>query len=266
MKKVNLKRGVVFIVLANLIILGCKEERKQSASASENVTARNASESESDWQLLFDGKTFEGWRGLGMEKVPEEHWRIEDGTIRKLNSGEVPLQADGQPVEGGDLMTIETFDDYELYFEWKITKAGNSGLKYNVSEEMSKKYGSQYSAIGFEYQLLDDGDELYKALKDSQFSGSVYDMIAAEDVVLKPVGEFNTSKIIVNGNNVEHWLNGVKVAGFEFGSARLDSLYQISKYKNHTGFIEKRKGHIVLQNHTDDAWFRNIKIRILDGK
>ncbi|CAM4371280.1 3-keto-disaccharide hydrolase [Zobellia nedashkovskayae] len=255
------KLFIVIIMLGGLGMIGCKQEKKQDTSNLAETVIQESGDKESEWHLLFDGKTFNGWRGLGMDIIPDKHWTIEDGTIRKLNSGLVPSFPDGQPMEGGDLMTIATFDNYELYFEWKILKAGNSGLKYNVSEEMSKKYDSPNAAIGFEYQLLDDDDESYKVIKASQFSGSLYDMIEAKNVELQPVGKFNTSKIIVNGDHVEHWLNGNKVVEFDYGSARLDSLYKISKYKDYPNFIKKRKGHIVLQNHDDDAWFRNIKIR-----
>lgn len=161
-------------------------------------------------------------------------------------------------------MTVKTFDNYELYFEWKILKAGNTGLKYNVSEEISQKYDSKYAALGFEYQLLDDKDSIYSDLKKSQYTGSLYDMIPADHAEVQPVGEFNTSRIIVNGNHVEHWLNGKMVVAYEFGSKRLDSLYQLSKYKKYPHFLEKKSGHIVLQNHKDDAWFRNIKIREIE--
>jgi hypothetical protein len=219
-------------------------------------------EKEQGWELLFDGETFKGWRGLGRDNVQTEMWKIENGSIRKLNSGEVPSMPDGQPLEGGDLMTIATFDNYELYFEWKILKGGNTGLKYNVSEEMSQQYGSKYSALGFEYQLLDDSDTLYAGkLKPSQYTGSLYDMVAAENAKIQPTGIFNSSRIVVNDKKVEHWLNGKKVVAYEFGSQHLDSLYLKSKFVDYPGFLEKRKGHIVLQNHKDDAWFRNIKIR-----
>src|SRR5665648_380057 len=155
----------------------------------------------------------------------------------KVNTGEVEKLPDGRPVEGGDLMTKKTFENFELSFEWKINKSGNSGLKYNVSEDMSQKYGSKYSALGFEYQLLDDGDEAYKGkLKPSQFSGSLYDLLPAKNIVLKPVGEFNCSRILVDGNHAEHWLNGMKVLEFEFGSKELDEAYTVSKFNKIPGF------------------------------
>src|SRR5690606_38511279 len=140
------------------------------------------------------------------------------GLIRKINTGDVKKLPDGRPVERGDLMTTETFENFELSFEWKINTAGNSGLKYNVSEEMCQKYGSKFSALGFEYQILDDGDEVWSKLRPSQFTGALYDLIPPNNVVLKPVGKFNKSRILVDSNHVEHWLNSKKVVEYEFGS------------------------------------------------
>jgi hypothetical protein len=270
-KKYSLQIFWTIAIIMVLVFIGCKnKEDKKPEQAKKEAHLNNSLtdlEKEQGWELLFDGETFKGWRGLGRDNVQTEMWKIEDGSIRKLNSGEVPSLPDGQPLEGGDLMTIAAFDNYELYFEWKILKAGNTGLKYNVSEEMSQQYGSKYSALGFEYQLLDDTDTLYAGkLKPSQYSGSLYDMVAAENANVKPAGMFNSSRIVVNNKKVEHWLNGKKVVSYEFGSPQLDSLYLKSKFVDYPGFLEKRKGHIVLQNHKDDAWFRNIKIRkIISG-
>lgn len=259
-------RTFYFICLPlSLFLHGCQGKVGQKTPNNESITSHyntlSDQEKREGWKLLFDGKTFDGWRTLGMDTVQTALWKIENGEIHKVNSGNVPSLPDGQPVEGGDLMTIDTFDNYELYFEWKILKAGNTGLKYNVSEALSQKY-SEHSALGFEYQLLDDKDTLYAGkLKPSQYTGSLYDMIPAKNTKLKPVGEFNTSRIIINGNHVEHWLNEDKVVEYDFGSKKLDSLYKISKFKDYPHFLDKRSGHIILQNHKDDAWFRNIKIR-----
>ena len=256
-----------FALLFCLVLLACEGPKKAKATDEKPVTALNqlTEQEEADgWRLLFDGKSFNGWRGLGRDHVPDAHWKIEDGTIRKLNSDEVPKLPDGSDPESGDLATVETFENYELYFEWKILKAGNSGLKYNVSEEISKKYGSGFSALGFEYQLLDDEDPKYDGkLKPSQYTSSLYDMIPAEpeSVQKNPVGEFNSSRIIIDGNHVEHWLNGKKTVSYEFGSDRLISAYEDSKFVKYEKFLDKKSGHIILQNHSDDAWFRNIKIR-----
>ena len=252
------------ISLLALFFFACQPKRdKSSLKPSESGNNMlSTSEEEEGWELLFDGKSFKGWRTLGRERVLEEHWKIDNGTIRKLNSGEIPSLPDGQPLVGGDLITIDSFVNYELYFEWKISKKGNTGLKYNVSEEMSQKYGSKYSALGFEYQLLDDKDSIYAdKLKPSQYTGGLYDLVEPQNTVVKPVGEYNTSRIVIDGNHVEHWLNSRKVLTYELGSRHLDSLFQASKYRDYPHFLEKRKGHIVLQDHKDDAWFRNVKIR-----
>jgi hypothetical protein len=269
-KKNSLYSLLAIAFIMGLLCMGCRnkgESKKEPLKIAEQLHNNlTALEQQQGWELLFDGVSFNGWRGLGRNGVQTELWKIEDGAIRKLNSGEVPSLPDGQPVEGGDLMTMDTFDNYELYFEWKILKAGNTGLKYNVSEEMSKKFGSPYSALGFEYQLLDDADTLYAGkLKPSQYTASLYDMIAAENVKVRPAGMFNSSRIVVNNNRVEHWLNGKMAVTYEFGSQHLDSLFQKSKFVDYPGFLEKRKGHIVLQNHKDDAWFRNIKIRKIES-
>jgi len=264
MKTGNLKLCALSLTVAvSLMLINWTVMPENQKRASSKINTLTEAEKKSGWRLLFDGKTFNGWRGLGRDHVPKGLWVIEDGLIRKINNADVKNLPDGSPVEIGDLMTTETFDNFELYFEWKINKAGNSGLKYNVSEEISQKYGSKYSALGFEYQLLDDGDPMYSNLKPSQFSGSLYDLIPAKNIVLKPVGEFNSSRILVNGNHVEHWLNGIKVVEFEFGSKELDGAYKVSKFNKIPGFQNKRKAYIVLQNHNDESWFRNIKIREL---
>ena len=221
-------------------------------------------EKDEGWILLFDGKTFEGWRGLGQEGIPPGHWIIEDGAIKKVPSENVPLQEDGQPLEGGDLMTVRTFDNFELSLEWKISPAGNSGVKYNVSEEMSTANPPRYAALGFEYQILDDDRHLDALMGKDRTSAALYDLIAPEGKKLQPVGEFNTARIILNGNHGEHWLNGVKVLEYDLETPHMDKLIKASKYKNITGFADKRRGHIVLQDHTDAVWFRNIKIRIIE--
>lgn len=232
-----------------------------SCTTKHNILTKK--EKDQGWTLLFDGNTFNGWRGLGREEVQKDHWKVENGTIRKVNDNEV-LKQTGKKFEGGDLMTIETFDNFELSFEWKIKEAGNSGIKYNVSEEMSMQYDSKYSALGFEYQVLDDDNELYKEkLEPTQYSGSLYVMIAPENVHLNPIGQFNKSRIVLKGNHGEHWLNGIKVVEYEFGTEEFDSLFQASKYHKYPGLEKRRNGHIVITDHTDDSWYRNIKIRKL---
>jgi hypothetical protein len=218
-------------------------------------------EKEQGWELLFDGKTFAGWRGLGRDTVETRHWKVENGMIHKLKNDDVPPLPNGKKINGGDLMTIDTFDSFELSFEWKILSGGNSGIKYNVSEKISKTYGSGFNALGFEYQILDDSAQMYRDLKPTQFTGALYEMYSPQNVHLKPAGEFNQGRILINGNHGEHWVNGVKVVEFEFATAEFDSLFRLSKYAKYPDFEKKRSGHIVITNHSDESWYRNIKIR-----
>ena len=213
------------------------------------------------WHLLFDGKTFNGWRGLGYDSVPTAHWKIENGAIRKIADGDVPRLADGQPAAGGDLMTRDTYRDFELNWEWKISRAGNSGLKYNVSEEISMAAAPNHAALGFEYQMLDDS--LHEDNKvASHRAGALYDLIAPNaNKTLEPVGEWNNSRIVFRGNHGEHWLNGTKVVEFDLGTPLMDSALARSKYRSIPNFAERRAGHIVLQDHVDEVYFRSIKIR-----
>ena len=214
-----------------------------------------------EWVSLFDGSTLEGWRGLGRDGIPEGHWTVEDGAIKKIASGEVPSAADGQPLEGGDLMTIATFRDFEFAWEWKVSPAGNSGIKYNVSEEMSTSHEPRYAALGFEYQMLDDEQHPDAELPSHQ-AGALYDLIPANEArVLRPVGEWNESRIVFRGNHGEHWLNGQKIVEYDLETPRMDSLVAASKYAGVEGFADRREGHIVLQDHKDAVWFRNLRVR-----
>ncbi len=213
------------------------------------------------WILLFDGDTLKGWRGLGLSDIPEGHWTIEQGCIKKIPSGDVPLQPDGQPLQGGDIITRETFTDFELTFEWKISRAGNSGIKYNVSEEMSVSHPPETAALGFEYQILDDENHPDAKIGENRTVAALYDITAPEGKSLKPVGEFNTGRIVFKGNHGEHWLNGKKVLEYNLGTPEMKELLKKSKYASIKGFADKQSGHIVLQDHTDAVWFRNIKIR-----
>ncbi len=231
-------------------------------SACSGADADSASDiSPDDWRPLFDGETLDGWIGLGRDAIPEGHWQVEDGTIRKVASGNVPVAEDGQPLVGGDIMTTETFGDFEFAFEWKVAEGANSGVKYNVSEELSTSLPPRYAALGFEYQVLDDDRHPDGALP-SHRAGALYDMIPAGDAkALKPVGEWNESRIVFRGMHGEHWLNGAMVVEYDMDSPRFDSLLAASKYADVEGFADRRVGHIVLQDHSDDVWFRNLRIR-----
>ncbi|UCD23999.1 MAG: DUF1080 domain-containing protein [Gemmatimonadota bacterium] len=215
-----------------------------------------------EWTTLFDGETFAGWRGLGRDSIPVGHWIIEDGAIRKVASGDVATAADGQPLEGGDLMTVDTYRDFELVLEWKVAPGANSGIKYNVAEDMSTASPPIHAALGFEYQILDDALHPDAQNGPNRTAGALYDLFPpGSGKQLHPVGEFNEARIVFQNGHGEHWLNGVKVLQFDLGSVVFDSAFAVSKYAPIPDFAEQREGHIVLQDHGDDVWFRNIKIR-----
>lgn len=260
-------------MIAPLTLLLVLQTNAAPATPNELTEAERAA----GWHLLFDGRTLNGWRGLGYDTVPTAHWVVVDGTIKKIANGNVPRVPDGRPLNGGDLMTVDTFGDFELTWEWKVTPGANSGVKYNVSEEMSiAQNGSltpsavargaiapNHSALGFEYQILDD-DRHDDGKLLTHRSGALYDMIAPGAAKrLNPVGEWNRSAVIFRGNHGEHWLNGQKIVEFDLGTARMDSLLAASKYRSISGFANRRKGHIVLQDHGDEVYFRSIKVRQL---
>jgi 3-keto-disaccharide hydrolase len=213
----------------------------------------SASEKAAGWILLFDGKTTAGWRGFHSDKFPETGWVVENGAIKTTGSGP----------SGGDIITVAEFDNFELQLEWKIGPGGNTGVKYLISEDLIK---TGRSGLGFEMQVIDD--ELNadaKAGKDgNRTAGGLYDLIApVKNKTLHPVGEWNQAGVRVLGNHVEHFLNGGKVLEFEMFSPEFKARIADSKFKVNPGFGEVKKGHVLLQAHGAEVWFRNIKIREL---
>ncbi len=213
-------------------------------------------EQKAGWRSLFDGKTFTGWRGFHNEKVPEG-WIIEDGCISRV-------QVHGElGAAGGDLITADQFENFEFTMEWKISKGGNSGIKYLVSESLPAK---GKSAMSFEMQVLDDDvhPDAKMGINGNRKASTLYDILPTrENKQLKPVGEFNEIRLIVKGNHIEHWLNGAKVLEYERGSDTLKALIAISKFKTEPLFGTFAKGHLLLQEHGDKVWYRNLKIRAL---
>ncbi|MGD9928841.1 MAG: DUF1080 domain-containing protein [Mangrovibacterium sp.] len=228
------------------------------------------------WELLFDGKTTKGWRGAGKDDFPTKGWKVQDGVL-------IVEAAEGaESGNGGDIVTVEEYSMFELKLDFKITEGANSGIKYYITE----KYGTSQSAIGLEYQILDDEKhpDAKMGTDGNRTIGSLYDLIPAHKnkIVNKP-GEWNQARLVVSGirkdewlkgnnletgefsgSHVEHWLNNRKVLEYERGTQAFYALVARSKYAQWEGFGDWQSGHILLQDHGDEVHFRSIKIRKLN--
>lgn len=226
-----------------------------SASLAAAETAPNTltpDEQAAGWRLLWDGESSTGWRGTRTDAFPAKGWEMKDGVLTVLASGG---QGSGP---GGDIVTRETFTDFELSVDFKLTARANSGIKYFVAENTS---------LGLEYQLLDDAlhPDAKGGRNGNRTVGSVYDLYpAAAAKQVKPIGEWNTARIVSRGGHVEHWLNGETVVEYERFTDKFRRDVAESKYVANPGFGEWKEGRILLQDHGDEVHFRNIKVRALN--
>lgn len=216
-------------------------------------------EKKNGWKLLFDGSTSDGWVGAYKESFPEKGWHIEDGILR------VEAADGGESSNFGDIVTKEKYSAFDLAFDFKMTEGANSGVKYFVT----LTEGNEGSAIGLEYQILDDANhpDAKMGRDGNRTLASLYDLITAEksNRFVRPMGEWNKGRIIVHPNNkVEHFLNGLKVLEYERGSEAFRDNVATSKYAQWDNFGEAEEGHILLQDHGDEVSFKNLKVRTLD--
>lgn len=239
-------RRVMALSTATFAVLLVLSADPAAAQAAPSNTL-SAAEKAAGWKLLFDGKSTAGWRGFGRDKLVG--WEVANGELIALGQG-------GD--HANDIVTVDEYQNFELTVDWKLSPKANSGIFYNVVE---KGFDRIYASAP-EYQLIDDHGWPEK-LEDWQKSGADYAMHPPAQVVSKPVGEWNTTRIVVDKGKVEHWLNGVKVVAYGLWTPEWERLKKGGKWKDFPGYGTGKKGLIGLQDHGNKVYFRNIKIRVL---
>lgn len=245
----------LFLISFSLVLfISCKNS-SDSKHKPEAIPRENAS---TEWIYLFDGTSTDHWRGAHAEHFPDSGWYISDGEL--MNDG----------TSQGSLISKQEFSNFILEWEWRLfDEGGNSGLKYFVNENFGE---DKNQVLGLEYQMLDD--ERHEWMVQGKMKPNDYHTTAAlyeffppsQEKKMVSLGEFNKSKIVSDGNHVEHWLNGVKVVAYERGGEEFLKMKALSKFKGHPDFGLVEAGYLMLQDHSSQVGFKNIRIKILDDK
>ncbi|MYA07208.1 MAG: DUF1080 domain-containing protein [Holophagales bacterium] len=256
-------KTMLTVVAAMLLVIGavaCVEIRVGAADDAETEEAAvdpaatpdelSAEEVEAGFQSLFDGESLDHWRGFKLDQVPAG-WSAADGVVHFLP----PTGDDAGP--RADLLTREQYRNFEFRFDWAVTAGGNSGVMFHVSEDAPASYST-----GPEFQILDDGGHRDGQRMETS-AASNYALHARQGGELVPVGEFNTSALRVEGNLVTHWLNGEKVVEYVLWDDDWKALVEASKFASMPGYGMMETGHIALQDHGNEIWFRNLRILVL---
>ncbi|MBJ7880446.1 3-keto-disaccharide hydrolase [Gelidibacter salicanalis] len=249
---------VIFSLLVMPLISGCKEKNenvKETTEAEEKTMIEN--EDPNDWIVLFDGTSSEGWRGYKKDHFPEA-WKIVDGTIHCVGSG----RGEAGSKDGGDIIYDKKFKNFTLSLEWKISEGGNSGIFYLGQEDLDYIWKTAP-----EMQVLDNNKhpDAKLGVEGNRQAGSLYDLIPAKPQNAKPVGEWNQVEITVYNGTVVHKQNGVNVVEYHLWTPEWNALVAGSKFPslNKDWAEVANEGYIGLQDHGDDVWFKNIKIKEL---
>ena len=235
------------VPLIGLVVATVLAQQKTVSPMSANQLT--PAEKAGGWKLLFDGRTSDGWRSYRKDAFPNKGWVVEGGCLKVVGGA-----------KGGDIITTGQYGDFELALEWRVAPRANSGIMYRVTE----KHGASWQT-GPEYQLLDDLGH-GTAPDNPHSAGALYDLYApSSGKVVKPAGEFNQTRIVIKDNRLTHWLNGVKIVECRLDSDDWKQRIANSKFSKYEGFGVQPQGHIALQDHGNDIWFRNIKIRDLSA-
>ncbi|MCS3862550.1 hypothetical protein GGP86_002336 [Salinibacter ruber] len=247
----TMRAATILIALSSALLLTAPASA-QEMDAPNTLTPAERAEG---WTLLFDGETAAGWRGYNDEDFPDTGWTIEDGVLTIEGAG------GGVSGSGGDIITTETYEDFVLKLEWKISEGGNSGIFYRAIEQPDQPI--YWSAP--EMQILDNANhpDAGRGENGNRKAGSLYDLIPADPQTFSGHGEWQDVMIVVEGAHVEHWLNGQKVLEYETWTPGWYRMIRDSKFRTHPEFGDAREGHIGLQDHGTTAHFRNIKIKEL---
>jgi len=249
-----MKKTICFIAFTMLLSAAWNNdvtarEKKTKAPADNTLTKKEKSQG---WKLLFDGKTADAWMNPRTGNFPTGGWLIENG-VMKITPGS----------DGGDIVTKEKFRNFELVMDFNYTPGANSGIKYFVDTETN---GGKLSGIGCEYQVLDDRlhPDAKAGKNGNRTLSSLYDLIPAKNVTDNGANQWNQAKIVVQGNKIQHWLNGKLTVEYERGNDSWKEAVAGSKFKTSPGFGEVKEGRILLQDHGNEVLYKNMKIRILE--
>jgi hypothetical protein len=245
--------AVFFLAVAFSCSSGNNVSDQENLGQNDNSNSAVISNQEKtdDWEVLFDGENLDHWRSAKSDSFPSQGWVIEDGAL-VLNG------------KGGDIITREKYGDFELTWEFNLTREANSGIKYFVDSLTHQETG-QVSFNGPEFQIIDDSN--HEAIKDDpnglSSTAALYLLYAPENKTLKPAGEWNEARIVAKDGQVEHWHNGTKVLSYQRGSTDFLDRMAETKFKEYPDYGQAEEGHILITDHQDRVFFRNIRIRRL---
>jgi hypothetical protein len=260
------KKSIIILLLAGIgFLTSCDQTTsKQNSQDKEKETVMEIAgpneltqaEIDEGWQLLFDGKSTDAWRGYNKEGFPDKGWVVENGTLKVVATGK------GEAGGGGDIITKKKYKNFEFSVDWKVSPGGNSGIFYLAQEKPDQPIWKSAP----EMQILDNEKHPDAKLgKDgNRKAGALYDLIPCSTDTVYPAGEWNSVKILVYNGTVVHWVNGEQVLEYHLWTDDWNNMVLNSKFKDYEDFLNTaEEGYIGLQDHGDDVWFRNIKIKEL---